>query len=80
MSPGYVPADAAFPCGENSVSAGNNLVNAFMIQGVILPPQQLEQLLKTVSGIALCQFRQQMNHRFIAPGIGLVNIDRPAQR
>lgn len=57
-----------------------NPVNAFMIPGVTLPAQQLEQLLKTVSRVALCQLSQQLDHRLIAPGIGLVNIDRPAQR
>jgi len=33
-----------------------NPVIAFMILGVTLPAQQLEQLLKTVSRVALCQF------------------------
>ncbi|KII59415.1 hypothetical protein SE21_04570 [Klebsiella quasipneumoniae] len=47
-----------------------------MVPGDTLPAQQLEQLLKTVLRIALCQLSQQMDHRFIAP----VNIDRPAQR
>lgn len=57
-----------------------NPVNTFMIPGVTLPAQQLEQLIKTISRVALCQLSQQLDHWFIAPGIGLVNIDRPAQR
>lgn len=50
-------------------------LKSFMIPGVTLPAQQLEQLLKTVSRVALCQSSQQLNHRFIAPGIALVRDD-----
>ncbi|MNJ73191.1 hypothetical protein D3C77_699530 [compost metagenome] len=57
-----------------------NPVNAFVVPGIALPAQQLEQLLKTVARIAFCQFSQRMDHRFITPGIGLIKIDRPAQR
>lgn len=37
--------------------------------------QHLEQLLKTVSRIALCQLSQQMDHRFRerCPGPGIAN-------
>jgi len=57
-----------------------NPVNAFMIPPAALPAQQLEQLLKNVSRIALRQFSQRLDHRLIVAGIGLVKIDRPAQR
>jgi hypothetical protein len=57
-----------------------NPVSAFMVPGIALPAQQLEQLLKTVARIAFCQFSQRMDHRFITPGIGLIKIYRPAQR
>lgn len=57
-----------------------NPVNPFMVPPVALPAQQLEQLLKAVSRIALRQFSQRLDHRIIATGIGLVKIDRPAQR
>lgn len=55
-------------------------MNAFVVPGIALPAQQLEQLLKTVARIAFCQFSQRTDHRFITSGIGLVKIERPAQR
>ena len=57
-----------------------NPVNTFMVPGITLPAQQLDQLLKTVARIAFCQFSQRVDHGFITPGIGLVKIHRPAQR
>lgn len=49
-----------------------NPVNTFMLPSVHLPTQKLEQLLKTVSRIPLCQPSQRMEHRFIVPSIGLI--------
>jgi len=57
-----------------------NPVHAFVVPGVVLPAQELEQLLKTISWIALRQPSQRVDHRFITPGIGLVKVHRPAQR
>lgn len=57
-----------------------NPVNTFMVPGITLPAQQLDQLLKTVARIAFCRLRQRMVHRFITPGIRLIKIHRPAQR
>ncbi|AHM81629.1 hypothetical protein C210_28500 [Klebsiella pneumoniae subsp. pneumoniae KpMDU1] len=55
-------------------------MNTFMVPGIALPAQQLEQLLKTVARIAFCQFSQRVDLGFITPGIGLIKIHRPAQR
>lgn len=76
----YVPAVAVFPCDEIQFQQVANPVNAFVVSGIALPAQQLEQLLKTAARIAFCQFSQRTDHRFITPGIGLIKIDRPAQR
>lgn len=76
MAQDYVPADAVSFAAKIKFQQVINPVNAFMVPGDTLPAQQLEQLLKTVLRIALCQLSQQMDHRFIAPE----NIDRPAQR
>ena len=76
----YALAAAVFPCDEIQFQHEANPVNALMVPGVALPAQQLEQLLKTVARIAFCQFSQCTDLRFITPGIGLIKIDRPAQR
>jgi len=75
--PGCVQANAAFPCGKNSVSEGSKFGERVYGPDVTLPAQQLEQLLKTIPRVALCQ---HLDNRFITPGIGLVKIHRPAQR
>ena len=47
-------------------------MNTFMVPGIALPAQQLEQLLKTLARIPFCQFSQRVDHGYITPGIGLI--------
>lgn len=47
-------------------------MNALLVPGIALPVQHLEPLLKIVAWIAFYQLSQDMDHRFMTLGIGLI--------